>query len=56
MNFLNNYLTTIPGILLALNIAWKFYTTKELAQDDIYALLAAFGLIAAKDANKTGVS
>lgn len=55
MSFFKNYLTTIPGVLALLNAAWKFYTTRELSQTDVDMVLIAFGLIAAKDANKTGV-
>lgn len=53
---MSNYLTTIPGILLLLNVAWKFYQTKTISQDDIAEVLAAFGLMGAKDFNVTGGS
>lgn len=56
MNLLKNWMTTVPGILALLNVAWKFYQTKSVSNEDITAVLVAFGLIGAKDYNITGGS
>lgn len=51
---LKNWYTTIPGILIALNVAWRVYQTKTITHDDIIEVLGGFGLIGAKDFNVTG--
>ena len=51
---MKNWMTTVPGILALLNVAWKFYQTKTLSNEDITAVMVAFGLIGAKDYNVTG--
>lgn len=53
---MKNWMTTIPGILALLNVAWKFYQTRTLDNNDISAVLVAFGLVGAKDFNVTGGS
>ena len=49
-----NWMTSVPAILMFLNVAWRVYQTKTITQDDIAQVLGAFGLMGAKDFNMTG--
>ena len=49
-----NWMTTIPGILMFLNVAWRVYQNKTITQEDIAEVLAAFGFVGATDFNVTG--
>lgn len=51
---MKNWMTTVPGILIALNVAWRVYQNKTMTHDDVVEILAGFGLIGAKDFNVTG--
>jgi hypothetical protein len=53
-SILKNWMTTIPGILMFLNVAWRVYQTKTITQEDIAEVLAAFGFMGAKDFDVTG--
>lgn len=53
---LNNYLTTIPGILTLLGVIWNAWQTKTINVPDLQGALIGIGLIAAKDWNVKGGS
>lgn len=53
-NIMKNWMTSVPGILMLLNVAWRVYQNKVITQDDIAQVLGAFGLMGAKDFNVTG--
>lgn len=49
-----NWKTTVAGVSMLLTVAGKWYFERTFSIDDVVALLGAFGLVAAKDANVTG--
>lgn len=49
-----NWKTTAAGVLALLTVAYKFWQTKTVSPEDIFGILVAFGLVAAKDNNVTG--
>lgn len=49
-----NYLTTIPGVLALLTIAYNAWQTKTVNWEELQTALVAIGVIAAKDWNVTG--
>lgn len=49
-----NWKTTAAGILALLTVGYKFWQTKTVNPEDIFGVLVAFGLVAAKDHNVTG--
>lgn len=51
-----NWKTTSAGLSMLVTLGFKWYFTKQFSMDDVMALLGAFGLFAAKDANVTGGS
>lgn len=51
---MKNWMTSVPGILMFLNVAWRVYQSKTITQQDITEVLGAFGLMGAKDFNVTG--
>lgn len=53
---LNNYLTTIPGVLALISVLWTAWQTKTVDWTDLQNALIGVGLIAAKDFNVTGGS
>ena len=53
---LNNWMTTVPGILTLVGVLWNAWQTKTVNFGDLQAALVGLGLIAAKDWNVTGGS
>lgn len=51
---MKNWMTSVPGILMFLNVAWRVYQSRTITQQDITEVLGAFGLMGAKDFNVTG--
>jgi hypothetical protein len=51
---LNNWMTTVPGILALIMVAFNAWQTKTLNWEDMQSALVGIGLIAAKDFNVTG--
>lgn len=51
---LQNWMTTVPGVLGLLSVLWNFWQTKELNWADLQTALVSIGLVTAKDFNVTG--
>lgn len=52
---MTNFLTTIPGVISLLIVAWNAWQTKTLNVEDLRQALVGVGLIFAKDFNVTGI-
>jgi len=53
-SFINNWKTTLPGLLALATVAWNTWQTKTVSWVDLQAALVGVGLVAAKDWNVTG--
>lgn len=51
---INNWMTTIPGLILLARVLYEAWTTKTINWDDLQNALIGIGLVAAKDFNVTG--
>lgn len=51
---LQNWITTIPGVLALVTVIWNAWTTKTINWADLQTALVGIGLIGAKDFNVTG--
>lgn len=51
---MTNWMTTIPGILALVTVAWNSWQTKTLDWSSLQNALIGLGLVAAKDWNVTG--
>lgn len=51
---LQNWMTTIPGVLALVTVLWNAWTTKTINWVDLQTALVGIGLIGAKDFNVTG--
>jgi elongation factor P--beta-lysine ligase len=55
-NVVTSYHTTIIGVSILLLEIVKCVQAGQVTADDVYAVLAGFGFIAAKDAGVTGAN
>lgn len=51
---LNNWMTTVPGVLSLLFALWNMWQTKTVDVETLRQALVGVGLIAAKDFNVVG--
>ena len=51
---MNNWKTTLPGLVTLLIVFWNAWQTKTINVNDVVAALVGVGLVQAKDWNVTG--
>jgi hypothetical protein len=51
---MQNWMTTIPGVLALVTVLWTAWQTKTLNWQDLQTALVGLGLVFAKDFNVTG--